>query len=335
MWSLMKRNMSLPQTVSLMLLLVAAFLYPVLLTRQFYQHMAILICMYSILGVAWNFIGGEAGQISFGQAIFFGIGAYTVAVLGKHFSLNPWLGLIAGAFLAIAVSWVIGKPTFKLSGTYFTIATLAFGEIAVVLVRRWKWIGGAVGIYMPMQEEGWLNFQFHNSKLPYYYIILVFLLLTVLAACYVRHSKLGFYFRAIRSDEIAARSLGIDVPKYKLIAYGLSAFFAAVAGGFYAQYALFIDPDSAFSSALSLQYAFICIFGGIGTLSGPIIGAVALISMQQAAMAFLSSSNAAHLIIYGFLILLIALYEPNGLVAVFKSLISKFLYRRSSKNASA
>ena len=321
-----------PDRLSLILSAVVLAVFsalPLIVKSDYYLHMFILGFMYSVLGLAWNFIGGEAGQVSFGQAIFFGVGAYVSSAVSVKLGLSPWLGMVVGGVAAATLAILIGMPTFKIKGFYFTIATLAMGEIAVVLMRRVEYLGGARGFMIPMLEEGWANFQFHDSKIPYYFISLGLLVITVCTAWIVKRSKLGFYFRAIRGDDVAAMSLGIHVSRYKIAAYALSAVFAAFAGSFYAQYTLYIDPDSLMANTLSTQFAFMCILGGICTIPGPIIGAITLIFVQQITMATFGGAKAVHLLIYGALIIFIALYEPRGIVQIVKSQYSK---RRRKRN---
>ncbi len=323
-----------PDRASLALSLAALAFFsvlPFLVKSDYYHHMLILGFMYSVLGLAWNFIGGEAGQVSFGQAIFFGVGAYVSSAVSVRLGLSPWLGVLAGGGAAAVLAVLTGIPTFRIRGFYFTIATLAMGEIAVVLMRRVEYLGGARGFMIPMLEESWANFQFHDSKLPYYFISLGLLVLTVCVAWIVRRSKLGFYFRAIRGDDVAALSLGINVSRYKIAAYVLSAVFAAFAGAFYARYTLYIDPDSLMANTLSTQFAFMCILGGICTIPGPIIGAITLIFVQQITMAWFGGAKAVHLLIYGALIVLIALYEPRGIVQIAKNLRRKWGKTRNAR----
>jgi len=298
---------------------------PVFINNSFWLHMAILIFIYGILGLSWNLIGGYTGQVSFMQAIFFGIGAYTSSVLSTKFGVNPWVGMLVGSCIAVIFSILIGIPVFRLKGHYFAIATLALGEIIITLIRRWNFIGGATGLYIPMKAEGLINFQFHNSKISYYYISLGLLIFSVLLSYIIQNSKLGYYFKSIKENEIAAKSLGIDIARNKLIAFALSAFIAAFAGSFYAQYTLYIDPESVLSVIISLQICFIVILGGAGTIVGPIIGAAVLMVLQQFVSAYFGGARAIHLLINGGLIVLIQVFEPDGLVAIYKKLYKKVI----------
>src|SRR5207248_2563299 len=166
--------------IALGILVAAALLFPFVFRGPFPQHLAILVMLYALLGSAWNLLGGFAGQVSLGQAIFFGAGAYTSTLLAQHAGLSPWVGMIAGALVAGALALAIGYPCFRLSGHYFAIATIAIGEIAGIAVTNWDFGGGAVGLFLPVGTEGLLSFQFHRSKLGYYYVLAAMLLATLL-----------------------------------------------------------------------------------------------------------------------------------------------------------
>jgi branched-chain amino acid transport system permease protein len=291
--------------------------FPHVFTKPFPQRMMILVLMYAMLGQAWNILGGYAGQVSLGHAVFFGLGAYTSSLMLIRWEITPWLGMIAGILVAVVVSIIIGYPCFRLAGHYFVIATIAAGEIVAILFLNWQLMGGAVGLFLPLLDESFLNFEFHSSKLPSYYIILAMLVFTVLIAYWVERSKLGFYFRAIKNDPDAARSLGVNLTRYKLIAMMISAALTAMAGTFYAQYLLFIDPHTVMPLMLSVQVCLIAVLGGTGTLAGPILGAAILIPMAEYTRVHLAGKvSGLHLFIYGFLIMVIAVFQPAGLMGL-------------------
>jgi len=298
-------------------LAIALLAFPLVFKKPFPQRMMILIFMYALLGEAWNILGGYAGQVSLGHAVFFGIGAYTSTTLLIKVGLTPWLGMVAGIFIAVVVSIIIGYPCFRLAGHYFAIATIALGEIVAIAFLNWKFVGGAIGLFLPLLDESLLNFEFHSSKAPYYYIILAMLVVTVFIAYKIERSRLGFYFRAIKNDPDAAKSLGIDLTKYKLIAMIISAALTAMAGTFYAQYVLFIDPHTVLPLMLSIQMCLIPVLGGTGTIAGPIIGACILIPMAEYTRVYLAGKvSGLHLFIYGFLIMVIAVFQPAGLMGL-------------------
>jgi len=298
-------------------LAIALLAFPLVFKKPFPQRMMILIFMYALLGEAWNILGGYAGQVSLGHAVFFGIGAYTSTTLLMKLGLTPWLGMVAGIFIAVVVSIIVGYPCFRLAGHYFAIATIALGEIVAIVFLNWKFVGGAIGLFLPLLDESLLNFQFHSSKAPYYYIILAMLVVTVFITYKVERSRLGFYFRAIKNDPDAARSLGIDLTRYKLIAMIISAALTAMAGTFYAQYVLFIDPHAVLPLMLSIQMCLIPVLGGTGTIAGPIIGSCILIPMAEYTRVYLAGKvSGLHLFLYGLLIIVFAVFQPSGLMGL-------------------
>jgi branched-chain amino acid transport system permease protein len=291
---------------------------PQFLRDPFLCHLLIMIMMYATMSIGWNVIGGYAGQVSFGNAAFFGVGAYTTAVLLVNYNVNPWLGMLAGCVLSVGLAVIVGYPCFRLRGHYFAIATIAVGEIMVVIFTNWDYVGAAVGIYMPILEESLTNFEFHSSKIPYYYIILVMLLFAI-AVCYaVEESRLGYYLRAIKDDPDGARSLGIDIQKYKMIAFSISAVLTSICGTFYGQYVLYIHPSSTMDLMMSIHLCIIALIGGIGKIFGPVVGAFVFIPLMELTRVYLGSEGQGiDMIIYSLLVILIAIWRPQGLWALF------------------
>jgi branched-chain amino acid transport system permease protein len=298
---------------------VFLLLFPAIFTLPFPQHIMIMIFLYATLAQSWNLIGGYAGQVSLGHAVYFGAGAYTSSLLMMKWGLSPWLGMLAGAGLAAGLSLIIGYPCFRLAGHYFAIATIAIGEIAQISMVNWKGGGGAVGLYLPILDESFTNFEFHSTKVPYYYIALGITAIVFLVTYLIEKSWLGFYFRAIKGDLDASRALGINVPKYKSIALAISAFFTAVAGTFYAQYILFIDPESVLPLMLSILICLVAILGGVASVWGPFLGALVLVPLSEYTRTYLGGGGRAiDLMIYGGLIVLIARFQPEGLMGMIK-----------------
>ncbi len=306
--------------IALLLLL----LFPLVITQTYLIHVMILVFMFGMLGVAWNIMGGYAGMFSFGQAAFFGIGAYTSSFLLVTFQINPWIGLIAGGLVAALMAAAIGYPCSNLRGHYFAIATIAFGEIVRIHFNNWKLVNAAEGITIPMMDESLANFMFHSSKLPYYYIMLAFLLLALVICYFVANSKMGYYFRAIKESHDVAEVLGVNVVRYRLIAIMVSAFLSAMAGTFYAQYILYIDPESVMLLAISVQIVLISMLGGAGTIMGPVIGAAILLPISELTRIWLGhKGTGVDMLIYGFLITLISVYQPQGIWGLFANIGKK------------
>lgn len=305
------------------LCLAFAVFYPFLFSRPFLIRMGILVLLWSLLGLAWNLIGGYGGQVSLGHAVFFGLGAYTSTVLLTKWHISPWIGMLVGGLVAAVAAVVIGWPTFRLQGHYFAIATIAAGEIFAILFRNWEWVGGAVGIYLPLERgDRLLAFQFHESKVPYYYIVLALLLLAIGVSVVVERSRIGYYLRALKADQDAARSLGVPITRYKLYAMVLSAVLTAFGGTFYAQYVLYISPNTVFALMLSVQMCLVAVLGGLGTVAGPIIGAVVLIPLAEYTRVWLGGRGGGlHLVVYGLLIVLISVVQPAGVMGIWRNLV--------------
>lgn len=287
------------------------------------QHVLILISLYAALAQAWNVLGGYAGQVSLGNAVFFGIGAYAPTLFVTRLGLTPWLGLPVGSLVAIGVGLLIGYYTFHLAGHYFAIATIAIGEIVQTGFINWRDVGGAAGIAQPILPSTLLNAQF-QSKVPYCYAAVALMAASVGLVLLIERSRLGYYFRAIKNDPIAARSLGVDITRYKLYALGISAALTATCGTFYAQYVLFVDPESTFSLGLSVLIVLVAVLGGVGSPWGPLIGAAVLIPLSEGTRVYLAEAGgggkAIDLMMYGLLIILITVFQPGGLVALARRL---------------
>lgn len=289
--------------------------------QPFELRMATLVFLFATMGLGWNVLGGFGGQISIGHGLYFGLGAYTSAVLSVRFGVNPWLGLPVAILVPTLCGVLVGVPCFRLRGHYFVIATLVVAESVFQVFTVWDWVGGAIGLEIPVRREGWLNFQFHRDKTPYYYIALGMLVLVTIGIWWLRRSRLGFLLRAVRDDETALRSLGFSPQTYKSIAMAISAAILGAAGMFHAQYVLFVDPFSVLGLHISIMVALFAILGGSGTLFGPILGAAVLVPLSEySRVAFSGSGRNVDLLVYGFMIMLIAAYQPDGLIGWFRRL---------------
>ena len=318
------RNLSLKQISFCVIVLILLILFPLVLSKPFPQHVMILVFMFGMMAVAWNIMGGYAGMFSFGQVAFFGIGAYTSSFLLITYHVNPWLGLIVGGLIAALVAAAIGYPCSNLRGHYFAIASIAFGEIVRTHFNNWKLVGAAEGMTLPMLDESFGNFMFHSSKLPYYYIMLAFLIISLVVCYIVATSKMGYYFRAIKESHDVAKVLGINVVWYRLIAIMISAFLTAMAGTFYAQYVLYLDPESVLILPISVQLVLISMLGGAGSIMGPVIGAAILVPVSEVTRVMLGHKGTGiDMLIYGALITLISVYQPKGVWGLFSSIGKK------------
>jgi branched-chain amino acid transport system permease protein len=311
-----------PRQISVSLVaLLLLILFPLVARGSFPMHVMIMVFMFGMMGVAWNIIGGFAGMFSFGQVAFFGIGAYTSSYLLTAFHVNPWIGLLAGGVLAALAAAFIGIPCSNLRGHYFAIASIAFAEIVRIHFNNWKMIGAAEGLTLPMLPESFKNFMFHSSKAPYYYIMLTFLILSLIVCSWVATSRMGYYFRAIKESHEVAKVLGINFVHYRLAAIMISAFLTAVAGTFYAQYILYLDPESVLILPISVQVVLVSMLGGAGSIMGPVIGAAILLPISEFTRMWLGyKGTGIDMMIYGTLIMLISVYQPKGVWGLLSSI---------------
>ena len=299
---------------------LAAFtaLTPLFVKDVVVQNILILTLMYAGLSQSWNILSGYCGQISLGHALYFGLGAYTTALLFTKFGVLPWFGMLAGGAISAVIAMALGYLCFRLRGHYFVIATIVIAEIALLLIQNWDWAGAALGIDIPMRGDSWLKFQFARSKLPYLYFALTLACIAWLVTWWLEDSKWGYWWRAVKDNPDAAESLGVVVFNSKMGAAAVSAFLVAVGGSFYAQFVSYIDPESVMGFQFSLLMALPAVLGGIGTLWGPVLGAVILIPLTELTRSFVGGSGrGVDLIVYGALIVAISLALPKGLVSVF------------------
>jgi branched-chain amino acid transport system permease protein len=301
--------------------LVLLLLFPLVARGSFPMHVMIMLFMFAMMGVAWNIMGGYAGMFSFGQVAFFGIGAYTSSYLLVTHHISPWIGIFVGGILAALTAAAIGIPCSNLRGHYFAIASIAFGEIVRIQFNNWKLIGAAEGLTLPMLPESFANFMFHSSKAPYYYIILGFLIAALIVCSLVATSKMGYYFRAIKESHEVAKVLGINFVHYRLMAIMISAFLTAMAGTFYAQYVLYLDPESVLILPISVQIVLVAMLGGAGSVIGPVIGAAILIPVSEITRVMLGHKGTGiDMMVYGTLIMLISVYQPQGVWGLLSSI---------------
>lgn len=297
---------------------------PLIINNISFQHIMIMFVIFAALGMAWNIITGFTGQTSFGHAAFFGIGAYTSSVLFFRFMISPWIGMIIGAIFATIIAFLVSYPCFKLKGHYFAIATLAIAEIIQQLFVSWEYVEGATGISIPITYEGIWPLQFHSSKLPYFYILYIMFVIVLIVTYKIENSKMGYYLKAIRESHDVAQAIGINPTRYKLYAMMTSAFITSLFGSIYAQYILYIDPFMVFSLPLSMKIVLLTVLGGLGTLYGPVIGAAVLIPLSEYTRILLGGTGkGVDLIIFGLLVVLVACYQPNGIVGIFKKRFEK------------
>jgi branched-chain amino acid transport system permease protein len=293
--------------------LVALAAVPALAPNSFFLHVAILILMWTLLGSAWNVLGGFAGQVSFGHAALFGIGAYVTMILYLKAGLPPWWGIPLGGLAAALASLPIGLVCFRLRGPYFSLATLAVAEIVKLVALNWEAVtNGPVGFLITgLPPVAFLGLSVDwESKLPFYAVAALLALLGLASTAWLRGSRLGAYLVAIRENEDAAEAVGIDTVRAKVLTLALSAFLAGMGGGFYAFYFRYVDPDAVLNISLSMEMVFIAMVGGLGTVGGPLIGAVFLTVVGESVR---ERFQVGHLIFYGLFMMLAIRYMPEGI----------------------
>lgn len=294
------------------LLAAAAFL--ACLADPYHMEIFILVVLMGTVAVAWNLMAGFTGLMSLGHSLFFGIGAYTVAYGQIGFGLGPIATWPLSVALAAAGAFLIGLLCFRygLRGYFFAIATLAFSEVAFLLVSATLWLGRSDGLMMPLADNPLTHLQF-EEKWPYGLIVVGLLALTLFSSQALLSSRTGYYWRAIRDNEPAAESLGVSALDYKLRVFVLSASFTALCGAFFASAYAFVDPRSTLGVELSIQLLVFSIIGGLGLLWGPLLGAAVLIPVGEILRTSLGSSfNGINIVLYACLLIGLALLLPQG-----------------------
>ena len=294
---------------------------PVLGPTQFFLHLMIMIFMHAVISQSWNIIGGFSGQISLGHGAFFGIGAYATSFFYVEYGLTPWIGIFIGIIACAIIAILVGIPMLRLSGHYFAIATLLVGISFQIVFQRWELVGAASGLWVPLTEnDSLINMQFHSSKVPYYYLFMLFFVIVFFIAWLISRSKLGYRLRAVRDDAQAAQSLGIDVSKHKIIAFAISAMMMSPMGSLFAQYILIVDPDRMFNFEISIIALLITVLGGIGYVWGPLIGTIILIPLAEYARIFFGGTGGAvDLMVYGVVLMIICVFKPSGIISFLPS----------------
>ncbi len=274
----------------------------------------VMMALYAaLLAQAWNILGGFGGQFSFGHALFFGTGAYVQAIAQVQAGLNPWLALPLAVAASGAVGLFVGALSFRygLKGSYFALVTLAFAEVLRILATSVPFTGAGVGLMVPLRE-GFSNMQF-ESRRGYALLILFFVILALLVTCWLKHSRFGAYLQAVRDNEDAAQAAGVNPLAIKLGAIVLSGGFMGAAGAFYVQVFQYIDPGIAYGAHTSVEALVGAIVGGLGTLWGPVIGALALHVLADVTRNLFGQLPGINMVIYGTVLVLMVMFAPRGL----------------------
>jgi branched-chain amino acid transport system permease protein len=277
----------------------------------------VMMALYAtLIAQAWNILGGFGGQFSFGHALFFGSGAYIQAIAQLQGGLNAWVALGLAVAGAAIVGLLIGALSFRygLKGSYFALVTLAFAEVFRILATSVPFTGGGVGLMLPLREAP-SNMQF-ATRAGYLWVVLVFVVAALLVTWWLRNGRFGAWLQAVRDNEDAARAVGVNPFRVKLGAIGISAAFMGAAGAFYVQVFQYIDPGIAYGSTTSVEALVAAIVGGVGTLWGPVLGAVVLHLLADLTRNLFGELPGINMVIYGTVLVLIVIFLPRGIAGL-------------------
>ena len=277
----------------------------------------VMMALYAtLIAQAWNILGGFGGQFSFGHALFFGTGAYIQAIAQLQGGVNAWAALVLAVAGAALVGLFIGALTFRygLKGSYFALVTLAFAEVFRILALSVPFTGGGVGLMVPLREAA-ANLQF-ASRAGYLWVVLAFVTAALLVTWWLRNGRFGAYLQAVRDNEDAARAVGVNPLRVKLAAIGISGAFMGAAGAFYVQVFQYIDPGIAYGPATSVEALVAAIVGGMGTLWGPVLGALVLHLLSDLTRNLFGELPGINMVIYGVVLVLIVIFVPRGIAGI-------------------
>jgi branched-chain amino acid transport system permease protein len=317
-------------TSSILVVLALLALVPVLTTSNVVLNFLVSTLLIALVGQGWNLLGGYGGQYSFGHAAFFGTGAYVTAVLQMRYGVNAWLGFVLAIAAGALVGAIIGAMSFRsgLKGSYFALVTLAFAEVLRIIASVAPITGAGVGtlIKLDLRPEA---FQF-QSRVPFYFIALALVAASLIIVRLIEDSRFGAYLVAVRENEDAARALGVDINAVKLAAMTVSAAITAAGGGFYAQYFLFVDSGIAYGPWISVEALLAPIIGGVGTVFGPLLGALVVKTLGEVAKLVTGDAPGLDLVIYGGVLVLVVAFAPRGIVGLIASMRRLFQRAREA-----
>lgn len=288
----------------------------------------VMMALYAaLMAQAWNILGGFGGQFSFGHALFFGTGAYIQVIAQVQGGINPWVALPLAVGGSALVGLFVGGLSFRygLKGSYFALVTLAFAEVFRILALSVPFTGAGVGLMLPLSES-LANMQFGSRK-GYVFLILALVTMALLVSLWLRNSRFGAWLQAVRDNEDAARAIGVNPFKVKMGAIALSGGFMGAAGAFYVQVFQYIDPSIGYGSMTSIESLVGAIVGGIGTVWGPVLGAVVLHLLADVTRNLFGELPGINMVIYGTVLVLIVMFLPRGIAGIGQSVVA--LWKRS------
>jgi len=307
--------------------LTALIFLPQVIRDRYFMHIVVISGIFMILCMSWNLLAGYTGLLNLGHAAFYGIGAYTSALLAMKLGISPWFGLFAGGLVAAFFGFLLGIPSLRLSGPYLAITTIGFAEILRLVAVNWVDLTrGSLGLsgvplLTPIRLGDW-SMKFYLEK-DYYYVVLVAVLITFFCIRRLTQSQFGVSLQALRDDEPGAQSIGIKTTGYKLAVFTVSAFFAGFAGALFAHFVRLVSPET-----MALHTTFdiltMTMIGGLGTIAGPILGAVALTLFSEW-LRYLEELIKVdiRMVVYGFILILTILFMREGLAGVLRRLMDR------------
>ncbi len=321
--SYLKRGLSRQTRIIIGIVLVLLHLLPWAIPQI--VHIVIMIYLFATMGQAWNVLGGYTGQFSFGHSLFFGLGAYVSTLLYLKLGITPWIGILISCLSGIALGLFIGALSFRygLKGPFFALIMLAFAEIFHMITMGWNAVGGSPGLLIPLKGNAPHLMQF-TSKQPFYYMALWMMVGSLYLVWRLEKTRTGRYFLSVREDHDAAEALGVDTFKVQMIAMAISAGLTAMIGTIYAQYLLFIDPDSTCGILNSVEIMVRPIIGGPGTGLGPLLGSVVLTPLAEITRLAFQSYSGVYLMWYGMILVIVIMFLPHGLMGMIRQIIDKY-----------
>ena len=285
--------------------------------NPYYVSIFISALILGAVSISWNLLAGVCGQVSFGHAAFFGIGAYASAILATRVGWDPYIAIVGGGVCGALGSLVIGIPAFRLRGPYFALAILGFAEVMKLVTLNMTWLTeGSQGIMnippLPAIHLGSLTLDFYISRTTNYYMAAVLMFAIYLTVYFIRRSNIGLAMSAVHGDEETAAGIGVHVVRTKALALVVSAFCTAIMGAFYAHYVRFLTPDTAFEGAWSVMPIVASLFGGMQTLIGPMAGALVITGLDE--FVFKRFFETGHKLFFGLLLAVVIVWAPTGLL---------------------
>src|SRR5574341_1373877 len=325
----------IPAPAIIGILFAAVFLYPWAVRSQYYQHIMVMTLMAAVMASSWNILGGYAGYTSLGHAAFFGLGGYLVAWTDNHYGWHPFISSWFLALIVLAVALVMGWISLRTQGSAFVVVTIAIVFIFRLLALNLPALtNGAKGLTQP--RPGWAGVPWSPEiiKIPFHYIMLALLCLTLFVSWRIRNSKFGLGLIAIREDEGKAEAVGINTMMYKVLAFGISSYFIGVAGGIYSYFLTYIDPGFVFDIFTSVTMVLIAILGGRGTLWGPVLGAFIMQPLANWVVGRFGGTQ-IHLTVFGGVLLFVMLFMPQGILPTLAEYFNRRLRARAALRGQA